>query len=87
MFAYDNKPLGVNLGGMLNMSRCTYLLKFHFNHFLKHTGKNKVKRNYTFFVIVPIPLVGEELYTQMGFLFRQFWSINIFIVEIYEGYH
>ena len=28
------------------------------------------------------PLVGEELYTQMGFfLFSQFWPIDIFIVE------
>ena len=28
------------------------------------------------------PLVGEELYTQMGFfLFRQFWPIDMFIIE------
>ena len=41
---------------------------------------------------VPTPLEGggggggggggeEELYTQMGFLFSQFWPIDIFIVE------
>ena len=25
--------------------------------------------------------MGEELYTQKGFLFRQFWPIDIIIVE------
>ena len=32
-------------------------------------------------LIVPTPFEGEELYTQMGFLFSQFWPIDIFIVE------
>ena len=39
-------------------------------------------------VIVPTPMRGEELYTQMGFFwFRQFWPIDIFIVESWDWYH
>ena len=39
--------------------------------------------------IVPTPtLVGrEELYTQLGFLFRHFWPIDMLIVESFEWYH
>ena len=32
-------------------------------------------------IIVSNPLEGEELYTQMGFLFGQFWPIGIFVIE------
>ena len=32
-------------------------------------------------------LWGEKLYTQMGFLFSQFWPIDIFVVEKFERYH
>ena len=42
--------------------------------------RNKAYRNNT--IIVPTPLEGGELYTQLGFfLFRQFSPIDIFIVE------
>ena len=39
-------------------------------------------------VFIPTPLVGEELCIQTGFfLFRQFWPIDIFIVEKCEWFH
>ena len=38
-----------------------------------------------FAFIVPTTLVVEELYTQIGFLFRQFWLIDIFIARNVSG--
>ena len=39
-------------------------------------------------VIVPTPLEGEgTIYSNEFFLFRQFWPIDIFIVESCEWYH
>ena len=45
------------------------------------------KSNHENFLFRPT-LVGEELYTQMGyFLFKQFSLIDIIIVESCEWYH
>ena len=43
-------------------------------------------RNFSALLFRPT-LVGEELYTQTVFLFRQFSPINIFIVKGCECYH
>ena len=58
-----------------------------YKHAIKWKKRQKFKpRRLEMFCIshesyCPNPLVGEELYTQMDFLFRQFWPIDIFIVE------
>ena len=56
----------------------------YFKHTLLNTHSSVLK------IFVPTPLVGggdEELYTQVVFLFSQFWPIDIFIVEKCEWYH
>ena len=58
---------------------CTWILSsFHFNVYFVIMLNN--------IIIVPTPLegMGEELYTQMGFLFSQFWPIDIFIVQSWD---
>ena len=40
-----------------------------------------------FFVPTPTLVRREELYTQLVFLFSQFWPTVIFIVENCEWYH
>ena len=41
----------------------------------------------TLIVLNPTLVGREELYTQLVFLFGQFWPTDIIIVENYEKYH